>query len=138
MTVEVGNIFFERAGDGSPQVYTRICEVFSIGGVGETNSLVDKTNFCSGGFREYIGGLSDGAEVTIELEFDQASPNWATMIADVKAKTVRDYRLMLEAGSPSEQMLFSAVPLSWTLNPSVDDKNTISFGFKISGEITIP
>jgi len=32
---------------------------------------------------------------------------------------------------------FAAVALAWVLNPAVDDRNTISFTFKISGDITV-
>ena len=135
---QVGGIFFERGGDGSPLSYTRICSVFSISGLGETNALVETTDFCSGGNREYIGGLADGTEITIEANYDATDSNIVTLINDAKAKTIHDYRIQVEdGGSPQTNFTFEAIPLSWTLNPSVDDRNTISFTLKISGAITI-
>lgn len=138
MSVKVGGIYFERGGDGSPMTYTRVCEVFSISGLGETNALVETTTFCSDGNREYIGGLADGTEVTIEANYDDASSGLVQLINDAKAKVVHDYRVVVEdGGSPQTTLTFEAIPLSWTLNPSVDDRNTISFTYKISGAITL-
>lgn len=133
----IGKIFFERGNSDSPTSFTRVCQVFGISGFGESNSLEDVTTFCSGGNREYIGGLADGSEFTIEANYEQATSPLTSMITDVKTKTAREYRLVIEQASPSETMTFHAVPMSWELGPSVDAKNTISFTFKISGEVVI-
>lgn len=133
----VGEMFFERGDGAIPEVFDRICQVFSIGGLGETNELVDATTFCSGGNREYIGGLADGAELTIECNYEKDNVDLSALISDVKAKTTGNYKVVVENGSPAESFQFAAVALSWTLNPSIDDRNTITFTFKISGEITI-
>ena len=132
----IGNIFFEREGS-TPGQYDRVCEVFSITGVGETNSLEDVTTFCSGGYREFIGGLADGEEMSIEANYGTSNSMTSLMIDDVKAKTNKNYRLVIEDGSPTTVMSFAGTPLSWVLNPSVDSKNTISFTVKISGEVAI-
>lgn len=133
----IGKIFFERGNADSPTSFTRVCQVFGISGLGETNSLEDVTTFCSGGNREYIGGLADGNEMTVEANYEQANSYLTSLINDVKTKTVHEYRLVIEEAAPSETMTFHAVPLSWELGPNVDSKNTISFTFKISGEIII-
>lgn len=137
MTAFVANIYFERGDGGSPESFDRVCPVMSISGLGETNDLVDVTTFCSNGNREYISGLADGQELTIEANYETTSADLSAMIADVKAKTNKNYRVVVEDGSPTTVFSFAGTPLSWVLNPSVDDKNSISFTIKISGEITI-
>lgn len=138
MSVKVGGIYFERGDDASPVAYTRMCDVFSISGLGETNALVETTTFCSNGNREYIGGLADGAEITIEANYDDSDSGLTQLINDAKAKTIHDYRVVVEdGGSPQTALTFEAIPLSWTLNPSVDDRNTITYTYKISGPISI-
>ena len=137
MTAFVGNIYFERGDGGSPESFDRVCSVMSLSGLGETNDLVDVTTFCSTGNREYISGLADGQEITVEANYETDSAELASMIADVKAKTNKNYRVVVESGSPTQVLSFAGTPLSWVLNPSVDDKNTISFTIKISGEIEI-
>lgn len=133
----VGKIYFERGSGSSPESFTRICQVFSISGLGETSELIDATSFCSGGYKEYIPGLSDGEEISIECNYEQDDTNLGNLIADVKAKATRSYQVVVEDSSPDETFAFDAVPLSWVLNPAVDNRNTITFTFKISGEITI-
>lgn len=138
----IGQVYLERAEPGiSPPNWERACNVFSLGGIGETNDLVDSTTFCSGGFRQYIGGLSDGAEITVEGNYLRGNKDVAAiikkMIQDVKAKRVVPYRLVIGDASPIDTLEFDALALSWTINPSVDDRNTISFGLKVSGEITL-
>lgn len=134
----IGKMFFERGNDASPAVYTRICEVFTISGLGKTKTLVDVTTFCSGGVREYIPGLADGQEMTLELNYDPESSAIDNLIADVGQDFNRDYRLVVEfGGSPQKTFTFSGTPLGWVLNPSVDNKNTITFTVKISGDITV-
>lgn len=134
----VGKIYLERAGDGSPAVYTRVCQVFGIGGLGQTNALVDSTTFCSGGSMEYIGGLADGSEVTLNLNFETNAQVILDMIADVKAKRNREFVVVADdETNPAMRFYFNAACLSWTLGPSVDGKNTIDFGIKVSGDINI-
>lgn len=139
MTTEafVGDIFLERGAGNSPETYTRICQVFGISGLGETNELVEATTFCSAGSREWIGGLADGEEISVECNYEQGDANLLAMITDVKNKATRNFRVVVEAASPSETFSFAAVCRSWVLNPAVDDRNTITYGLKISGSVTI-
>lgn len=124
----------------SPAVFTAIPEVFSISGVGQTNALVDVTNFDSAGSREYVGGLADGQEITIECNYVPEHANFAQqsgMISDVTGKVTRGFQLLATGSSPNVLFEFSAAVLSYAVGPSIDDKNTITFTAKISGAITI-
>jgi hypothetical protein len=142
MTTEafVGDIFLYRGGSGSPaspQTFTKVCQVFGMSGLGQTNALVDATTFCSAGSREYIGGLADGAEMTVECNYESDATVLFAMIADVTGKVTRSFQVRDESGSPQVVFSFDAACLGWSLNPSVDDRNTITFTLKISGAITI-
>lgn len=137
MSGSVGGIYFNRGDNASPVAYTRICEVFSISGVGEEHALIDATTFCSGGSKEYIAGLSDGQEITIELNYETKNANVDQLIADFKAAVVRSYTVTSETTSPHETFAFDALPRKWELKPSVDNKNIAAFTFKISGGITL-
>lgn len=134
----VGQIFLERSDGASPPVYTRICQAFDIGGIGETNQEVEVTTFCSGGTKEYIGGLADGATPTFQLRYNRANTLIRQLITDVKNKLNVDYRLVVEENDAAvEYFYFTLTPLSWELGPSIENDNTISFGGRVSGEITI-
>jgi hypothetical protein len=137
----VGNVFLERGDGGSPETYTRVCQIFGIGGVGQTNALVDATTFCSEGSREYIPGLADGSEVTLNANFETAAfgtSQLKKMIDDVTAKATRAFQIVIDDGvNPSVTLSFLGACLSWELGPSIDNKNTINYTVKISGNITI-
>jgi hypothetical protein len=133
----IGQIFFERESDNSPGEYERICEVYEISGIGETNSEEDVTTFCSEGSREYIAGLSEGANPSITCLYKQANAAIQSLIDDVKGKANHNYRLAVEESSPTEYFTMEMVPLSWELGPNVETKNSIVFGFRISGPVVI-
>jgi hypothetical protein len=137
----VGKVFLERGEGASPEIFTRVCQIFGIGGLGQTNALVDATTFCSGGSREYIAGLADGSELTLNANFetkDFTTSQIKKMIDDVAAKATRAFQVVANDGiNPAVTLSFLAACLSWELGPSIDNKNTINFTVKISGNITI-
>lgn len=142
----VGRMILYRGDGASPETFTPVCEAFGISGIGETNDQIDSTDFCSGGSKEYIAGLSDGSEITLELNFVAGIGAAAEMaiqaafIADVKNKAQRDFQLRCDGdGDGVTDLTFhwTATALSWTLNPSPTAKNAISFGLKISGGVDI-
>lgn len=141
----VGGMFLWRGDGGSPQNFTRVCQVFGISGLGETNALVDATTFCSDGFAEYIAGLADGSEVTLELNYETVLPDAAVideMIQDVKQKRTRSFQLRAhgdinDPDTVKQTFHIDLVCLSWTLNPSPTAKNSITFTGKVSGQIDV-
>ncbi len=133
----VGGWGFFIGGAGSPTVFTQICPVFSISGVGKTNELIDSTTFCSGGVKEYIPGLADGTEMAIEANYEPADTGLADFISAVNNKQTRDFQLVVTDGTTTKTFTLRAAALKWEIGPSVDNKNTISFSAKISGDILV-
>lgn len=141
----VGGVYLWRGNGGSPQDFERVCQVFGISGLGETNALVDATTFCSEGSAEYIGGLKDGSEVTLELNYETVLPDASVideMIQDVKQKRTVSYQLRAhgdidDPDTVKQTFHLDALALSWTLNPSPTAKNSISFGVKVTGDIDV-
>lgn len=128
--------FLFQLGDGaSPQVYSTIEEVLSITGVGVQNELIDVTNFDSpNSSKEYISGLGDGAEITVECNFVSGTQQLALM-ADVDAGNTENFQLLNQNTSPNEKYQFDAVCKGWTIEPSATEQNRIIFTLKISGDI---
>lgn len=133
----VGDVVVAVGNGASPEVFTRYCEVIDLGGLGQANELVEATTFCSGGNKEYVGGLADGKEVTIQANYDPDNATQAALIAAVVAKTVKNFHVIVEHDSPTSVFAFSGTMLSWEFVPSKSDVNKISFTFKITGGITI-
>jgi hypothetical protein len=133
----IGRWKFYLASAASPMVFTAVEEVFNISGLGKTNNLVDVTNFDSPtGTMEYIAGLADGQEITVECNYIPGATQQEAMIAAVNTQANRTFRVSYLGSSPEEHFTFDGVPLSWVVTPSPTERNTIAFTVKISGDIT--
>ena len=130
VTIKVSN-------NASPEVYTTIGEAISLSGLGKTNALVDVTNFDSNGSREYISGLADGTEIGLQCNFLPADTVQSTLTGFVDSKTNTNLQITITDGTTPKIYTFTVTPLSWTIEPAVDDKNTITYSLKISGGITV-
>ena len=138
----VGNFKLRMGDAGSPEQFANLCEVFDVGGVGETSEQVQSTTFCNDGSHVYIPGLADGNEVTfssnITLDEDGSLDTDAVaLIQAIKAKESRNFQAVFDKNSPVVGFQFTLALLSWELVPSVTDKNTINFTGKISGAVEI-
>ncbi len=125
----------------SPIVFETIEEVKSLSGLGKTNPLIDTTSFDSAA-REYIAGLSDGSEISVEcVRVHTASSNQDDLISDVDNNLTSTFQLVITNSLVSPNLVrtytFSAVCLSWTITPSFDDAHMIAYSLKISGDITV-
>lgn len=137
----VGKAYLSVGNGASPEVFTRYCEVDSISAVGEKNSLVDVTTFCSGGVMEYIPGLSDGSEITFGANLTLTAGTDKTtqegLRTDVGNKAIRHFTLQFGDASPLEMTLhFAMAMISYEFAPSVNKQNAIKFVGKITGAIT--
>lgn len=133
----IAGVTFKRGDGASPEVFTTVGEVYSISGLGVTNELVDVTNFDSAGSKEYISGLADGAEISLECNHLPANTAQQGLKSDVDNGTTRNIRINITDGTTPKQYDFAVTPLSWAINPSPDDKNVMAFTLKITGAITV-
>lgn len=138
----VGNVRLLVGDAASPENFVAYCEVTSISGLGQKNDQVEATTFCSNGSKEFIAGLAEGNEVTIEANYvAPSSTSYAqqqALIAAVKAKLTNNFQLFVVEDSPTEVTIeFSLAMLSWDLAPSISDKNKITFTGKITGDVVI-
>ena len=113
---------------------TAIEEVLSVGGVGQTNNLVDVTNFDSPeGTMEYIGGLADGSEVSIDCNYLSAAAQQTAFRGLVKSKGTASFVLTYDAAIT---FTFTGVAIGYTIVPSTSEQNRMEGTIKISGDIT--
>ena len=119
---------------------TTIAEVTDITGPGLTMSTADVTHQTStGGWREFIGTVLDGGEVTFDINYapTAASVNATTgLIADMKAKTLRGFSVTFtDAGNTVWS--FNALVTGFTPAEPIDGALTASVTLKISGQPTL-
>jgi hypothetical protein len=127
-----------QLGNGaSPQVFTTIADGVSISGLGVKNDLIEVTNFQSTA-KEYIGGLSDGQEVTFTANYIPNNSQHVALKSAVDARSTKDFRLVLPSTVTPRTFSFSAVCLGWNMTLGPNAALQIEFTVKVSGSILGP
>lgn len=128
----LGSLTQFKLGDAaSPEVFTKVAEVLSIGPIGSTAPEVDVTNLDSTS-KEYIGGLPDGQQVEI-------SGNW--IAANTQQAALRDNigstRNIQIVWPDTTQAAFAFVLLGFNIDEtSAEQQIKFSVTGRISGDIT--
>lgn len=131
-----------QIGDGgSPtETFTTIAEVTEISGPSLALDVIDVTSHDStGGWREKIGGLLDGGEVTFTINYlpSNATHNATTgLLRDLKNRTKRNFKLVFpDAGSSTWS--FTALVTSFEPSEPIDDRLTADVTLSITGQPTL-
>lgn len=131
-----------KIGDGaSPtESFTTIAEVTNIGGPSLSLDPIEITSHSStGGWREFIGGLLDGGEVSLEINYDPvgATHDASTgLIYDMTNRTVRNFQLVFpDTGNTTWSL--SALVTAFEPSEPIDDKLAASVTLKVSGQPTL-
>lgn len=112
--------------------YTQVAEVISITWPGYKRDAVDVTYMDSTDqFREYIPGLMDGGEVTVEM-------NWVPSASDViitalTASATGQFKITYNAGV---NVVFKAVVTAYQPQSPLGDKLSATATFKVTGKPT--
>lgn len=123
----------------SPGAFNAIPGVDSISGLGADKPLVRVTDFDSTA-EEYIGGLADGKEFSLDVNLALGDTVQQQMVDDAEPSSgvdLRKFECVVTDGTDTATLAFSAVPLGSDWLPSYDDRNKKQFRYKISGDITL-
>ena len=116
--------------DGSQWV--PIAEINSISGPTMSRETVDVTTLGSaGGYREFIGSLRDGGDVSLNMNFTAAT--YALMKADFEDDTVQQYQIVLP-DTANTTLELDGIVTEMPLDIPLDDKVTCDITIKVSGE----
>ncbi len=131
-----------KIGDGATptEVFTTVAEVTEIGGPSLEMESVDMTSHDSpDGWKEYVGGLLDGGEVSLSLNYlpAHATHDASTgMLKDMQDRTLRNFQLVFpDTGSTT--WAFSALITGFEPAAPHDDKLGADVALKISGKPTL-
>lgn len=127
----------EFSDGGSPETFTALAEVTDITGPGMSRELPDATHMQSpGGWREFIGGLKDAGEITVEANH---LPHNTTHDAENGVLSLfasgerRAWRIRFPV-SPEITWEMDAVVSAFEPSFPVEDKMMLSVTLKVSGE----
>jgi predicted secreted protein len=125
-----------QRGDGATptEAFTAIANVTDITPPGIERETYDVTAHDSpDAYREFIGGLKDGGEVEIEINYDPREHD--TLIADFADADPRNYKVVWPGTLGSWE--FGAILTNFEPEAPHDDKLAASLTFKVSGKPTI-
>jgi hypothetical protein len=125
------------ADHGSPFNYATIGEIDNISPIAVKKDLVEVTHLQSTA-KEFIGGLSDGQEITIVCNFLPANQPQIDMLAYAATTSVaQNFKYTLPSASGgTKNTTFAGVVLSSSVGPTTPNTATkVTFGVKISGPV---
>jgi len=131
-----------KIGDGATptETFTTIAEVTDLGGPSLTLETIDVTSHSStNGWREFIGGLLDGGEVSFTINYLPANATHDAstgVIADMKNRVVRNFTLVFP-DSGTTTWTFSALVTGFEPGEPIDSQLTADVTLKVSGEPTL-
>ncbi|MEV2236703.1 phage tail tube protein [Micromonospora sp. NPDC049891] len=130
---------FKRGDGGLPsETFTTIANVTSISGPNRTRETIDVTAHDSeDGWMEFIGGLKDGGEVSLELNYDP-SEDTHDLDDDFDDTEPRNYQIVILPDTEDEHTWSIAGILTEVGDEfPYDDKMGRSITIKVSGKPTL-
>lgn len=130
-----GTIISRESSLGSGS-FVPVANVKSFSGPSAENPEIDVTTLASLA-KEFIGGLVDYGELTMELNFDPDDSTHQQIFADQEASppTVTGWRITFV--NPTINYTWSAFVKSFSINGEVDNPLTGSLTLRLSGARTV-
>ena len=127
-----------KRGDGAgTEVFTEIADATGISGPGLSRETVDVTSHGSpDGWMEFRGGLKDGGEVSVDINYQPAVHD--LLVADLDDDEPRNYQLVFpDDPTTPTTWAFAAIMTGFEPDAPYDDKLSASLTFKVTGKPTL-
>lgn len=125
-----GTLFLRGDGE-TPEEFEPVGEATDISGPEMERDTLEVTSHQSpGGFREWVGGLKDGGEVSFEVRYDPEIHN--PLQVDFEDPQPRNYRIQLP-DVPGGMWEFQGFITNMGLSFPLEDAMACSFTFKVTG-----
>lgn len=138
-----GALIQKGTGTGSPEDYVTILGIKSISGPSITRDTHDTTVMTSpGGWREFIGGLKDGGEVSFTANWlprDTTQGDLADEFDKDSCESRSNWRIVVPAcpGEPEVYLEFAGVLTGQNIEIPMDDLMGFEGTIKVSGRPTL-
>jgi len=115
---------------------TKIAEVTSVSMPNEQVAEVEVTHYESPGrTREFIPGLNDAGEITVEMNFVPGSATDAMIVTAKSDGGVRTFRIVTPADDDSQMYTFPVFVKGYERGLPIDDRMTASVTLRIAGAV---
>lgn len=136
----IGSQTLLKLGNGaSPEIFTTIGEVVSIGPLAQVKELVEVTHLESTA-KEFIGGLTDGQSIQVVCNYIPANAQQNALIIAAGSNTAaKNFKYVLPSGGGNMTFTFSALVLGASVGPTTPNEPTrVTFDLKVTGSIHGP
>lgn len=117
---------------------TAIAEIKSISGPSLSRNTIDATNMDSAnGWKEFIGGLKDAGEVSIECNFLPTNATQKAAYTDLGDGSVDAYSIVW-SDSGGTTWTFNAICVGFDPKAELDGALSATMKFKLTGAPTLP
>jgi predicted secreted protein len=122
-----------RRGDGAtPEVFTALANITGLTPPGLSRDTIDVTTHGSpNAWKEFIGGLKDGGEVSVDVNYDPADHD--SLIADFNDRDPRSWQVVFPDPAATT-WTFEAILTGFEPDAPYDDKLAASLKWKVSGQ----
>lgn len=127
-----------QRGDGvtPTEGFAAIAKITNLSGPEIERETYDVTAHDSDdGWREFIGGLKDGGEVSVEINYDPDTHD--VLVADFEDVNPRNYKMVFPTQAGGGNWAFKAILTGFSQEAPVDNKLSAELTFKVSGKPTI-
>jgi len=139
--------FLEKGQGTSPETYEEVLGVKSMAGPSISRDTHDVTTMTSpGGWREFVGGLKDGGEVSFEANWlprdatqSQETGGFMAEFDKESCESRGNWRIKVP-GCPGEDVVyltFAGIVTGQNINIAMEDVMTFSGTIKVSGRPTL-
>ncbi len=129
-----------KIGNGATsETFTTIAEVRDIDGPELELEAKEVTSHDSGGWREYIGTLLTGGEVSFDLNFiptNATHSHTSGLINDMVDRTKRNFQLVFPTTSPTT-WAFTALVTGFKPSAGVEDELLAEVTLQVTGQPTL-
>jgi len=124
---------FERSSDGtSAGIFATVAQMRDIPFPEVSRDIIDGTHMESpDGYREFVPGLADGGELSLEMLFKSGGTGYTTLLADFHSAAPGYYKITLVGGDTFE---FSGFVKGLSGTAPLADAMTATVTIKITGK----
>lgn len=125
-----------RISDGQPSpTFNELEQILEPPALGNTGELIETTNHQSLGSKEFIGGLLDGEELSVQCNYISGATVQTQLREASKASENVNAEIYISDGVTLETFEVELVVLGAQINLATAEQNKITFNLKVSGVI---
>lgn len=123
---------FQREDDSTQGTFNDVANVFGISGPGMSRETIEITTYDSDGWREKIGGLRDGGQITFTMNFVRA--NYLILKGDFENDDPINYQVVFP-DTEGTTLSFAGLVTELPTTIPEGDRITVDVTVEIAGKV---